>query len=238
MSKIGEDQNYYDLLEVNMGAEEEDIRRAYERIKKIYDVDSLATYGLYSPAELREFREQVEKAFRILIDPENRKDYDKSLIAEPIKRNKYLRIMVKSREDASDAPLPEPASTETPHEEQEPESVSVPQRKPPEKENEPPPETAKPASMPIELPEDAEITGELLESLREKAGIDLAEISEKTKISITNLRLLEQEAWSKLPALVYLRGYILQYSRYLGLDEKKVMEKLVTRIKSAQEFIE
>lgn len=72
------DQTYYEVLEVSHTATSKEIQRAYEQAKETFDVDSLAIYSLFSEEEVREIREAVEEAYRILIDEGLRGSYDQS----------------------------------------------------------------------------------------------------------------------------------------------------------------
>ena len=233
----GLNPDFYEILEAGMGDDEDDIRRAYERIKHIYADDSLATYGLYSEKELKELREQLEQAFRILIDPENRRDYDRKLIAEPVKRKKQRQIRILSRE-GGDSILRTPFRLNRvgsqPVDEQSPTPSSGTGSEPSPDQGGPPAKPRKEARVPIHVPEDTVFTGSLLRKLRKEAGIDLRDISETTKVSIMNLRFLEEENWQKLPALVYLKGFIDQYSQHLGLDSARVVTDLTKRCLEAK----
>ena len=74
-----------------------------------------------------------------------------------------------------------------------------------------------------------EITGELLKTLREARGIDLAEISQRTKVSVHHLRSIEDEAWGAMPAQVYLRGFLVEFARFLRLDVQHVTRSYLAR---------
>jgi len=232
LHKGGITPNYYQLLEVNVGADEEEIRRAYERIKQVYAEDSLATYGLYSQDDLKEFRNRIEQAFRILVDPENRREYDQKLFAEPVKKRKQRQFKVRVRleeqgpggegetlaQEAGEYSEPAVAESWVPVEEEEEEEPA-----------------ARPITLrkPVSVPPDAVFSGELLQKLREEAGVSLHVVSETTKVSIYNLRLLEAEDWKRLPALVYIKGFISNYARYLGIDEKRVQSDMMDRYRKA-----
>lgn len=69
-------QNYYQILEVSPQATEEEIRRAYEKLRATYSPNSPGIYALFAPAELREILTKVEEAYRVLGNPKNRKEYD------------------------------------------------------------------------------------------------------------------------------------------------------------------
>jgi flagellar biosynthesis protein FlhG len=66
--------------------------------------------------------------------------------------------------------------------------------------------------------------GQTLRQVREKMGVDLKTISAETKISVKILEWIEEEALDKLPALVYLKGFLRGYAQSLGLDPQKVIE--------------
>ncbi len=66
--------------------------------------------------------------------------------------------------------------------------------------------------------------GRELKQLRERMGIELQTISKDTKISLKILESLEEEDFEKLPALVYLKGFLKNYAQSLGLDPQKVVE--------------
>ena len=56
-------------------------------------------------------------------------------------------------------------------------------------------------------------------------GVELQTISKETKINIKVLEWIEEEAFEKLPALVYLKGFLKSYAQSLGLDPQKVIEE-------------
>jgi len=66
--------------------------------------------------------------------------------------------------------------------------------------------------------------GKMLRQIREKMGMDLKTIFLETKISLKILEWIEEEAYDRLPAQVYLKGFLKGYAQCLGLDPKKVIE--------------
>jgi len=66
--------------------------------------------------------------------------------------------------------------------------------------------------------------GKELKQLREGMGLELQAVSNETKISLKILESLEEESFQKLPALVYLKGFLKSYAQFLGLDPQKVVE--------------
>jgi len=69
--------------------------------------------------------------------------------------------------------------------------------------------------------------GKSLKQAREKMGVEPETISKETKISMKTLEWIEEEAFEKLPPLVYLKGFLKSYARSLGLDPQKVMEEYI-----------
>src|SRR6185295_5071203 len=67
--------------------------------------------------------------------------------------------------------------------------------------------------------------GEELRREREIRGISLKEISDATKISKRFLDALERNDHSTLPAPVFTRGFVREYSRYLGLNAEEIVNR-------------
>jgi len=66
--------------------------------------------------------------------------------------------------------------------------------------------------------------GNTLRQIRERMGIDLKTISVETKINPKILEWIEGEALDKLPAMVYLKGFLRAYAKSLDLDPQRVVE--------------
>jgi len=66
--------------------------------------------------------------------------------------------------------------------------------------------------------------GKMLAQIRERMGIDVRAISAETRISLKMLEWIEAEDFERLPAQVYLKGFLKGYAECLGLDPKKVIE--------------
>ncbi len=78
--------------------------------------------------------------------------------------------------------------------------------------------------MGIPFPDEFRFSGSSLRGIRESIGFDLKQISQKTKISRQNLAWLEEESFENLPALVYIRGFIMEYAKALNLDPHRVAD--------------
>jgi flagellar biosynthesis protein FlhG len=200
--KRTEEQTLYEMLEIDPGASDEEIRRAYKRMREMYAADSMVVCGLYTPERLDVVHARVDEAYDTLLDAERRKLYDVKLFPEGIPTRTST-----SAAATGSVPAIEPASAAA-KADNTPAKIHVPE--------------------PI-IDANTEITGELLKTLREARGIDLAEISQRTKVSVHHLRSIEDEAWSAMPAQVYLRGFLVEFARFLRLDVQHVTRSYLAR---------
>jgi cytoskeleton protein RodZ len=67
--------------------------------------------------------------------------------------------------------------------------------------------------------------GQTLRQAREDRGVELSEVEAATKIRVKFLAAMEQDSWEELPAPVYARGFLDIYGRYLGLDQRALLER-------------
>jgi cytoskeleton protein RodZ len=67
--------------------------------------------------------------------------------------------------------------------------------------------------------------GQKLKQEREAQGITLEQIQQKTKISLHILKAIEEGNTSLLPHPVYVKGFVQDYARNLGLDWKEIGEQ-------------
>jgi cytoskeletal protein RodZ len=65
--------------------------------------------------------------------------------------------------------------------------------------------------------------GERLKKEREKRGMTLEDVSGATKISVRNLRALEQEKFDQMPGGIFNRGFVRAFAKHLGLDDEQVV---------------
>ncbi len=65
--------------------------------------------------------------------------------------------------------------------------------------------------------------GEILRQAREDKGLSLAQVEEAIKIRCTYLQALEEGDFERLPAPVYLRGFLKNYAQFLGLDVEQML---------------
>ena len=68
------------------------------------------------------------------------------------------------------------------------------------------------------------VTGGALRRFREESGVSLKEIAERSKVGQRYLQYIEEDRHHDLPARVYLRGFLLEYARALGLDPARTAD--------------
>jgi flagellar biosynthesis protein FlhG len=209
--KPPEDLTHYETLEVEPAATDEDIRRAYRRMRDVYGQDSLVVCGLWSRERLFALQARLDEAYETLMDAERRRAYDVALFPDgqpPRKRPPT---------DGS-GPLAVPRDRTGP--------IAV--------EDLPAPEEKKPLPPEPLMGPDTPFTGGLLKQIREARGIDIHAIAQRTKVGVSHLRAIEEEHWANLPATVYVRGFLTEYARYLRLDAGRVTQGFLARMHAAR----
>ncbi|MEZ4473809.1 MAG: helix-turn-helix domain-containing protein [bacterium] len=193
---------HYQVLGLEPGASEEDIRRAFRRMRQLFDADSLALYGLYRSLDVQQEITRLKRAVEVLLDPIARQQYDHRHFG------RRAPTPVARREDAPPALAPRPRQAAPTSRVQRP---------------------ADPLAA-AGLTGDAPIDGAALARVREACGIRLEEIAERTKISMYTLRCIELEQFEDLPAGVYLRGFLKQFAGMLGLPADRVVQEYMDAV--------
>lgn len=78
--------------------------------------------------------------------------------------------------------------------------------------------------------------GERMKKIRSERRLSLSEISKNTKVQGKYLEYLENGEYEKLPADVYVKGFLRNYAAYTGISEKALI-KLYEREKGIQSSI-
>ena len=198
--------NHYAVLGVQPDASLERLEKAYRHLMELYSEDSLATYSLLSPEEVRQACAQVRQAYAVLRDPVKRLEYDARHGFISRTGSGGIEEPPPEREDrAADGAAA--GVVESP-------PTALPQTRPKEE--------------PTVLPDP--VTGEALKHFREQRGISLREVSEISKVGLRYLEYIERDRHSALPAAVYIRGFVQEYSRVVGLDPRKTAEAYLARV--------
>jgi flagellar biosynthesis protein FlhG len=184
--------SHHDVLEVERGATDEEIRRAYKRMCAVFDAENPVTFGLFDSEGIDAVRARIDEAYDVLLDPARRRPYEISVFPEPLESPAQAE-----EEQAPTGELP-PAPSITP---------------------------------------DTEFTGALLRAVRESQGTSLEHISERTKVGTSYLRCIEDEEFDKLPAAVYVRGFVIEFAKCLRLDPDQVSQSYLRRYRARAEGV-
>lgn len=65
--------------------------------------------------------------------------------------------------------------------------------------------------------------GKLLKDAREKRKLSIRDIEKNIKVREQFIRALEEDKWSAFTSRIYITGILKNYSRFLGLDERKIL---------------
>jgi cytoskeletal protein RodZ len=82
---------------------------------------------------------------------------------------------------------------------------------------------ASPTTAPTNELKDFLTVGQTLKSLRERKGIALSSISQRTKVNMTILRALEEDDLASLPDKTYVRGFIKAYVREINANLEEIL---------------
>lgn len=250
--------NYYEVLEVSALAPQHEVHRAYLRAKETYSPDSPALYTMFTKEEANELLKLIEEAFVILSDPLKRQKYDEYLTQKELQTGSSLPDFSAPMEmgpDHSGPPLLEMLASDTLEENRidmkEIEADVKSMRNGaynPVKDNSAK-ETHKKPEIPAgfsktrvsiyeekphleqEIKSTTEFTGEFIKKVRQYKNIELATLSNETRISKTYLAAIEAEDYDALPAHVFVRGFVVQVAKVIGLDSEKVANSYMARLK-------
>jgi flagellar biosynthesis protein FlhG len=209
------DLTHYDILEADPTGSDEEIRRAYRRIREVYGSDAMVVSGLYNKERLAALQLRIDEAYETLIDEERRRAYDQLIFPDG--------QMPRPR-TGTPGPIPVERSSERTG----PVAIVAPLEDAPAAAS---PAPKQPLPPEPEFGPSTEWSGALLRQIREARGIDLHAISQRTKITVAHLRAIELESVKAMPAQVYVRGFLVEYARFLRLDVARVLETYLPRIR-------
>jgi curved DNA-binding protein CbpA len=201
---IGARNNYYDVLELSANAAQNEVIMAYERAKGTYSGGNPAIYSIFSEQEARALLVLIEEAYSILGNKDLRSVYDQRLMSGNFK------VTDLTYEEILNASKQKPA---TPRQE--------------EKKT----EFKKDLTFEKEIASHEKWDGDFLKQVRDYKKVTLRKMSDTTKINGYYVTAIESMDLQSLPAPVYIRGYVVQIAKVLGLDEKRVADSYMKVLK-------
>lgn len=192
--------NYYEILEITENATQQEIHMAYEKAKMTYSAENKALNSVFSASEASELRTLIEEAYEVLSNNTYRNIYEKRMLANTFAENDLTAEAIKiASEDLFQRAAP-PQVTES---------------------------TTQPvvdSEFEKEMAEKKEWAGHDLKRVREYRKLSFDELTDITKINPWYIAALEDMDPANLPVEVFVRGYVIQISKALGLKEKTVAD--------------
>lgn len=202
--------SFYDTLELTADATPQEIRSAYLRLKSSYSKDNVANYSVYTREETDQMLQKIEEAYLILSNPERRKAYDMS-------HQGHSSVSAHAEHSSFRAePVAAPIIPSISATHSQPDAFFM------SNDSEHP------------LSSESDWSGGAIKRARESKRITIEDLSDYTRISKNYLIALEEEAYQKLPAVVYVRGFLQQISKRLKLPTELVVKKYIDRLKAAR----
>ena len=87
----------------------------------------------------------------------------------------------------------------------------------------------------VDLTDDQLVDGKFLGEIRRERNVELIDISNRAKSSVTYLKAIEEERFADLPAPVFIRGFVTEYARFLKIDPRRAVRDFMARYESSTE---
>lgn len=211
---------YYELLGLDRGCSTLDINMQYEKLKKVFVIENPTLRAVFDDESLYIFNSLLDTVARELSDHEIRREYDMEIdvhlnsleesfpevfiIGEVVKKyhrnKKGTSKLVKKDVFGRNA-------EKTKENVEELEYVDV--------------------NKVFEKYANEELTGSVLRKIREELGVTIKSIVSSTKISHFILTAIENDDYLKLPADIYVKGFLKNYCRAVKLNSQNT-EKVIS----------
>jgi curved DNA-binding protein CbpA len=226
MRNRNDQQNYYEILEISAEATPYEIHAAYKKAKETYSPDSPALYSMFTPEEAQDLIALIEEAYRTLSDHSRRSLYDREVGSDKnLATEAGLEDMPLPDVEPLNSPKPKPPVTTYSASASSKESV--------------PEGFARTKFGIYEVDSEFEgllktteaFDGTLIQKVRLYKNINLDQLSDETRISRQYLAAIEAHDFEALPAPVFVRGFVSQIARALGIDQKQAASSYMELLK-------
>jgi len=198
-------RSHYEVLGIERQAGTLQVEKAYRFCLELYGEGALATYSLLDPEEARRVRARVHEAYEVLRDPVRRRAYDQGLewasVLPAAAPERPAAIPLTTAAAAMAAGSAGPLRDLGGH-------------------------VLQGAAVTLAEP----VNGGALRRFREARGVSLQEIAQRSKVGVRYLEYIEQDRHADLPAPVYLRGFLQEYARAVGLEPRRTAEAYLERV--------
>lgn len=200
--------NYYDILEVSPHCQQHEITTAYERARLTYSGENPAIYTMFTDIEARELLKLIEEAYSVLGNKTLRNLYDEKMNQTFVQKDDVSFENLKHASKLQSTELPKKSN-----------NLRVAYTKNDDFEQ--------------EIVKTEIWSGPSLKKVREYKAFTIERLSEVTKISSYYINAIERGDPAALPARVFVRGYVGQIAKTLGLEEKKVCDTYMKTFKES-----
>ncbi|MGK5082433.1 helix-turn-helix domain-containing protein [Bdellovibrionota bacterium FG-1] len=246
------DTSLYDILDIKPDASPQEVREAYLRTKAAYNKDSVALYTLISTEERENMLAQIQEAYETLSNADRRREYDRhhgildqekdfQPPVRPTLNRKIISIdrvppmehsanseslLIAPTTDFTDdtKPTPSPDAPPAPAPPLATVTSITPQIQPRNPEQ----------ALTQEIAQEIEWKGSFLRRVREGRKMSIEELSGITKVSKNYLQAIEEENFPKLPAPVFLRGFVTQLAKTLRIPHEQVVAAYMARFQQSR----
>ncbi len=217
--KHNQKQNHYQILEVPIGASPVEIHQAYLEAFELYQDDNMAANAFFSDSERKEILAELEASYLILINPESRREYDRTLMDMGImeegdqyqNRSKTrIPLYAVQRKGVQHHWLPKMSGVDKTLVSENPEIQEI-------------------------LKQDR-LWGRDLKKIRMLLGVPLERIALETRVTIAILEAIEEDLPERFPPEVYLKSFLKLYAQCLQLDANIIIQAYMKHWKSGGEL--
>jgi len=76
--------------------------------------------------------------------------------------------------------------------------------------------------------------GSILQKEREEKKVSLESVAQKTRIQMTFLQAIEEDAFQLIPSETYVRGFLRSYAKFIHLNPDEILDLYRNQAESAQ----
>ncbi len=193
--------NYYEMLDIKPDASALEIRSAYNAALQMYQSDSLVSYSFFSREERNKILALLEKAYLTLINEAQRTIYDNEInlsgnvviVEKSAAVKKPINIFDINRQGNASL-IRKNHNAEL--------KIKISQ-----------------SQLVGEIISRQNIKGADLRAIREELGVTIEAIHQETKIRLDYLNFMEEDRTEKLPAAVFLKGFVKAYLKSLCIEQ-------------------
>ena len=217
--------NYYEVLNVDQNANRLMIREAYLRLKNLYSNGGDALSGMAGADDLARHLHELDRAFEVLNDEHKRAEYDRAIAVVHGNQDLNSEWTIESHVWQ---PLKATSGQETIQTSRSTLKVTKTQASGSH-------DNGLQSNFMVAMDDGDVADGSMLMKLRELAGVTQNEIQERTKISLEYIRGMENNRFDRLPQVVYVKGFMRSYLRYLNVPNlEKIVSAYAARLEAWQ----